>query len=81
VNGLLRRWESLEGGVQAAIAYPPLAVVLFLIHLGPLHQPLVRAIPYGLFWAVPATAAIIVATAHERRKREARETASSDDDR
>jgi len=77
VNGLLRRWESLEGGVQAAIAYPPLAVVLFLIHLGPLHQPVGRAIGYGIFWAIPATWALVTASQHERRKRD--ERAARDD--
>jgi hypothetical protein len=74
---LLLRWESLEGGKQAAIALPVLSVVLFLIHLGPLHQPLGRAIGYGIFWAIPATWAIVTATQHERRKREQR--AAGDD--
>jgi hypothetical protein len=70
---LIRRWEALEGGQQAAIAFPILAVLLFLLHLGPLSQPLGRSIVYGLFWAVPATAAVVVATAHERRKRDPRD--------
>ena len=69
---LLLRWESLEGGKQAALALPVLSVVLFLIHLGPLHQPVGRAIGYGIFWAIPATWAIVTASQHERRKRQER---------
>ena len=68
---VVERWEALEGGHQAAIAFPALAVVLVLLHLGPLSQPLGRAILYGLFWAIPATAAVVSATAYERRKRKA----------
>jgi hypothetical protein len=65
-------WESLEGGKQAAIALPLLSVVLFFAHLGPLHQPVGRAIGYGIFWAIPATWAVVHASQHERRKREKR---------
>ncbi len=70
---LVERWEALEGGVQSAIAYPIAAVVLFLGHAA--FFPRTRwllAITYGLFWAIPATAAIVAATAHERRKRASR---------
>jgi hypothetical protein len=70
---LVERWEALEGGVQSAIAYPLAAVVLFLGHAA--FFPRTRwilAITYGLFWAIPATAAIVAATAHERRKRAGR---------
>ena len=74
---LLLRWEALEGGKQAALALPVLSVVLFLIHLGPLHQPVGRAIGYGIFWAIPATWALVSASQHERRKRE--ERAARDD--
>ena len=75
---LIERWEALEGGHQSLIAFPILAVALALIHLGPLNQPLGRAIGYGLFWAIPATAAIVSATAYERRKRQRGQR--SDDD-
>ncbi len=66
-------WESLEGGKQAVIALPLLSVVLFFAHLGPLHQPVGRAIGYGIFWAIPATWAVVHASQHERRKREERD--------
>jgi hypothetical protein len=66
-------WESLEGGKQAAIALPVLSVLLFFAHLGPMHQPVGRAIGYGIFWAIPATWAVVTASQHERRKREKRD--------
>jgi hypothetical protein len=67
---IVRRWEALEGGQQAAIALPILSVILFLAHLGPLDQPVSRAIGYGIFWAIPATWAVVTASQYERRKRE-----------
>jgi len=70
---IVLRWEALEGGVQAAIALPVLAVLLFLANLGPFSQPLLRSIVYGVFEALPLTAAVVVATAFERRKRQERE--------
>ena len=66
-------WESLEGGKQAALALPVLSVILFFAHIGPLHQPVGRAIGYGIFWAIPCTWAVVTASQHERRKRERRE--------
>ncbi|HYW27088.1 MAG TPA: hypothetical protein VE953_23160 [Terriglobales bacterium] len=66
---MVRRWESLRPAVQAAIVFPPLAVVLFLLNLGGFNQPLLRSILYGLIEAVPFTALILIATANERRKR------------
>jgi hypothetical protein len=66
---LLRRWESLGPPVQAAVAFPPLAVLLFLLNLTGFNQPLWRSILYGLIEAAPVTALILVATASERRKR------------
>jgi hypothetical protein len=71
---IVLRWEALESGVQAAIALPVLALVLFLLNLGPFSQPLLRSIFYGVFEAIPFTAAIVVATAFERRKRQERTT-------
>ncbi|HKF76483.1 MAG TPA: hypothetical protein VKF59_10110 [Candidatus Dormibacteraeota bacterium] len=66
---LLRRWEALSTGTQAAIVFPVLAVVLFLLNLGGFGQPLWRSILYGLIEALPFTALVLVATANERRKR------------
>ena len=66
---MIRRWEALTTPLQAAIAFPPLAVLLFLVNLGPFGQPLWRSVLYGLIEAAPVTALILVATANERRKR------------
>jgi hypothetical protein len=66
---MLQRWESLKPGVQAAIVFPPLAILLFLLNLTGFEQPLPRSILYGLIEAAPVTALILVATANERRKR------------
>jgi hypothetical protein len=66
---MLQRWESLRPGVQAAIVFPPLAILLFLLNLTGFNQPLLRSILYGLIEAAPVTALILVATANERRKR------------
>jgi hypothetical protein len=68
--GLVQRWEALEAGQQAAIAFPALVVVLTVLHLTALGQPFWRGVGYGVFWAVPATVLLVVATAGEKRKRE-----------
>ena len=68
-RGLLRRWEALSVPVQAAIVFPPLAVLLFLINLGGFNQPLFRSILYGLIEAAPLTALILIATTNERDRR------------
>lgn len=66
---MLRRWESLTTRVQAAIVFPPLALILFLLNLGGFNQPLLRSVLYGLIEAAPVTALVLIATANERRKR------------
>jgi hypothetical protein len=66
---LIAPWERLSVPVQIAIAFPTLSVVLFLLHLGPLKQPPIRAAFYGVFWSILATPAVIVATRNELRKR------------
>jgi hypothetical protein len=65
----LLAWEALNPGVQIAIAFPTLFVVIFLLHLGPLDQPLSRAIVYGVFWGTVATGALVAASRNEARKR------------
>jgi hypothetical protein len=66
---MLQRWESLSTPVQAAIVFPPLALILFLLNLGGFNQPLSRSVVYGLIEAAPFTALVLIATANERRKR------------
>ena len=75
---LVERWESLEGGPQAVIAYPVLTLVLFLAHWafpGLRDNPLL-ALSYGFLWAIPATIAVVSATAFERRQRARRRAAA-----
>lgn len=79
-RSLLRRWEGLEFGVQLVIAYPVLVVVVSFLHLTALAQPVWRSLVYGLFWALPATFLVAVASQNERRKRREREQARSGDD-
>jgi hypothetical protein len=79
-RSLLRRWEELEFGVQLVIAYPVLIVVIAFLHLTALAQPLWRSLVYGLFWALPATFLVAVASQNERRKRRERERAESGTD-
>jgi hypothetical protein len=67
---IVLRWESLDTPVQVVVCYPVLALLFAILHLTVLSQPLGRGIAYGLFWAAPATVLVIVATAHERRKRQ-----------
>ena len=67
---VIRRWEALSTVQQAAIAFPPLALLLFALNLGPFDQPLWRSILYGVIEAAPITALVLVATANERRKRQ-----------
>jgi hypothetical protein len=66
---LIERWEGLSPFVQAAIALPPLSVLLFLVNLGPFNQPLGRALFYGIFEGGVVTALLLVATASEKSKR------------
>ena len=67
---LLLAWERLPGMVQFLLAMPVTAVLLFLLHLGPLNQPPGRALFYGVFWGVLASIAITLASQNEARKRE-----------
>ena len=70
---LVRRWEGLEAGHQAAIALPVLAVLLAVGHWTVLHQPLLRGALYGVFWAIPLTFVVVMASQNERRKRRERD--------
>ncbi len=77
---LVERWEALDAGRQAAIAYPLLTLGLFIAHWafpGLRDEPLL-AFAYGLLWAIPATVAVVSATAFERRKRARARGHSSD---
>ncbi|MGA0121875.1 MAG: hypothetical protein ACO3KD_02550 [Gaiellales bacterium] len=79
-RSLVRRWEDLEFGVQVALAYPVLVVLVSVLHWTALAQPFMRGFIYGLFWALPATFLVAVASQNERRKRRERERAESGSD-
>jgi hypothetical protein len=66
---LLRRWEALRPLAQAAIAGPPVGIVLFLVNWGPFNQPLWRSILYGIFEGGVLTGLLLVATQTEKSKR------------
>lgn len=67
---MLRRWEHLDTWKQVLIAGPVLIVLMFLLNWLPFQQPVARAVGYGFIEGMPFTALLIVATRHERAKRE-----------
>jgi hypothetical protein len=69
VPKLVLWWEALETWRQLAISFPILAVLMFLINIGPFSQPLLRSIFYGLFEGAVLSGLLAVATATERAKR------------
>jgi hypothetical protein len=77
---MIRPWERLPVAAQVAIAFPTWAVLLFLFHLGPLNQPPVRAVFYGVFWSLVFTPVGVLATQNELRKRRQRENDKASQD-
>ncbi len=66
---LLRRWEGLDLGLQFLIAYPVMVVVISVLHWTALNQPILRGVIYGVFWALPASFLVAIASQNEARKR------------
>jgi len=66
---LIVRWEELHVSAQVAVAFVVATLVLWAIHILLLNQPLGRGFVYGLFWAVPVTAIVVLATRTERSRR------------
>ncbi|HEY1455866.1 MAG TPA: hypothetical protein VGG31_05175 [Candidatus Dormibacteraeota bacterium] len=62
-------WERLEAWKQLAISFPPLAVLMLVVNLGPFGQPVLRSIFYGLFEGGVLSGLLAVATASERSRR------------
>jgi hypothetical protein len=62
-------WEGLGTWMQLAVSFPILAVLLFLINVGPFNQPLLRSVFYGLFEGGVLSGLLAVATASERGRR------------
>lgn len=62
-------WEKLETWKQLAISFPPLAIFMLLVNVGPFNQPLWRSILYGIFEGGVLSGLLAVATRAERGKR------------
>jgi hypothetical protein len=65
----LIRWEGLPGPVQLVVTFPVVTAAVFLLHLVFFNISVTRSFFYGVFWAIPATAAVLVATKTEAAKR------------
>jgi len=66
---LIGRWEERHVGAQVAVAFVVSTLVLWAVHILLLNQPVGRGFVYGLFWAVPVTAVVVLATRTERARR------------
>ena len=66
---LIVRWEELHVGAQVAVTFVVSTLVLWAVHILLLNQPVGRGFVYGLFWAVPVTAIVVLATRTERARR------------
>ncbi len=65
----LRWWEDLHVVAQVAVVLPVTVLVLWVAHIFLLAQPVGRALGYGVFWGVLATAAIVGASRSEKARR------------
>jgi hypothetical protein len=63
------RWEALPGQVQVFVTYPITVALLFPFHVVVFHLARFRSFFYALFWGIPATAIIYIATRAEAAKR------------
>jgi hypothetical protein len=64
------RWEALPGQVQVFITYPVMVALLFPFHVIVFNLAAFRSFFYALFWGIPATAIVYVATRAEAAKRQ-----------
>ena len=65
----LIRWEGLPGPAQLVITFPIVTTAVFLLHMAFLNLSVTRSFFYGVFWAIPGTAAVVIATKTEAAKR------------
>ncbi|HEX4215382.1 MAG TPA: hypothetical protein VIA06_18840 [Candidatus Dormibacteraeota bacterium] len=77
---LLVWWENLDTVHQVLIGGPVLAVILAVLNAGPMSQPVLRSIGYGLIEGAFFTALLIVVTRYERSRRSASEGEEAEDD-
>ncbi len=70
---LLRWWEDLPIVTQLIVAGVPLILLLWALNVGPMNQPMLRGLGYGIFEGSIAAGAVFGATRSERARRLARE--------
>ena len=63
------RWEALDPRLQAAIAFPTLLVVFFVLNLVAFSQPLGSSVIYGIVEGGPFAALLLLATRAEKSRR------------
>jgi len=66
---LILWWEALDTWKQLALSFPVLAVLTFLLNLGPFNQPILRSVFYGVFEGGVLAGLLAVATRTERGRR------------
>jgi hypothetical protein len=66
---LVQWWEGLDTWKQLALSFPVLAVMTFVINIGPFSQPIPRSILYGLFEGAVLSGLLAVATRTEKGRR------------
>ena len=65
----LTRWEALPGQVQFMVTLPIAVVLLFALHVVAFHLSAFRSFFYAIFWGIPATLIVVVASRNEAVKR------------
>jgi len=76
----LLRWEQLPGQVQVFVTYPVMVALLFPFHVIVFDLAWVRSLFYALFWGIPATAIVFIATRAEAAKRRQQEPPEDGDE-
>lgn len=76
----LRRWEALPVAAQTVAALVAGCIFMLLLHLGPLQQPVGRAVGYSIFWGVLMGGGIMIATRAEAARRRKGDGDPDDDD-
>jgi hypothetical protein len=78
----LERWESLPGIAQAAVVFPPVAVLLAVIHLSFFHRiTTARSIGYAIGEGAIVAGLVALASQNEARARQLRRQDELDEDR
>ncbi|MEW6582500.1 MAG: hypothetical protein AB1416_07045 [Actinomycetota bacterium] len=68
---LLLWWEARHPALQIALVGPISVALMWVIHIGPLNQPLGRGLGYAAFWGLVLTGLIVAASRAEHARRQA----------